>query len=126
MSLRSRSVAKQTLILVGLIACACRPSTAPSTTTSAPTGLLVLRADNLVRAKAGVRANDERFRDAYDDLLRDANVALTAGPFSVMQKKRMPPSGDKHDYMSLAPYWWPDSTKPGGVPFIRRDGDVNP
>ena len=28
--------------------------------------------------------------------------------------------------MSLAPYWWPDSTKPKGLPFVRRDGLVNP
>ena len=128
MPLRSRSIARPTLLLVALLASACRSSTstAPSTAASAPIELLVLRADNLARAKAGVRANDAKFRDAYDDLLRDANVALTVGPFSVTQKKRTPPSGDKHDYMSLAPYWWPDSTKPGGVPFIRRDGDVNP
>ena len=28
--------------------------------------------------------------------------------------------------MSLAPYWWPDTTKAGGLPFVRRDGVVNP
>ena len=43
-----------------------------------------------------------------------------------MQKTRVPPSGDKHDFLSLAPYWWPNSTKPTGLPYIRRDGEVNP
>jgi hypothetical protein len=28
--------------------------------------------------------------------------------------------------MTLAPYWWPDPTKPDGLPYIRRDGEVNP
>ena len=28
--------------------------------------------------------------------------------------------------MSLAPYWWPDTTKPDGLPYVRRDGEVNP
>ena len=28
--------------------------------------------------------------------------------------------------MSLAPYWWPDPTRPEGLPFVRRDGEVNP
>ena len=28
--------------------------------------------------------------------------------------------------MSFGPYWWPDTTKPNGLPYIRRDGQVNP
>jgi hypothetical protein len=43
-----------------------------------------------------------------------------------MQKRRVPPSGDKHDFLSIAPYWWPDPSKPGGLPYIRRAGEVNP
>jgi hypothetical protein len=43
-----------------------------------------------------------------------------------MQKKTVPPSGDKHDYVSLGPYWWPDPNQPDGLPYIRRDGRVNP
>ena len=56
----------------------------------------------------------------------EADDALTAGPFSVMEKKDTPPSGDKHDYMSLAPYWWPNPATPVGLPYIRRDGETNP
>jgi hypothetical protein len=56
----------------------------------------------------------------------EADEAMSVGPFSVMDKKEMPPSGDKHDYMSLAPYWWPDPSKPNGLPYIRRDGETNP
>jgi DNA-binding MarR family transcriptional regulator len=26
----------------------------------------------------------------------------------------------------MAPYWWPDSTKPDGLPYVRRDGERNP
>jgi len=58
--------------------------------------------------------------------LAEAEKALTVGPFSVMQKARVPPSGDKHDFLTIAPYWWPDPTKPDGLPYIRRDGEVNP
>jgi hypothetical protein len=59
-------------------------------------------------------------------LLAEAGRALGAGPFSVMDKKLVPPSGDKHDYMSTGPYWWPDPTKPNGLPYVRRDGERNP
>jgi hypothetical protein len=45
---------------------------------------------------------------------------------SVMDKDLTPPSGSKHDYMSQAPYFWYDSSKPNGLPYIRRDGQRNP
>src|SRR5205085_4019802 len=59
-------------------------------------------------------------------LERDAQQALTVGPFSVVSKAVTPPSGDKHDYMSQAPYFWADPAKPNGLPYIRRDGERNP
>jgi hypothetical protein len=65
-------------------------------------------------------------RPALAQLRRDADAALKAGPFSVTHKQTVPPSGDKHDYLSFGPYWWPDSTKPNGLPYIRRDGEMNP
>ena len=55
-----------------------------------------------------------------------AAKVMNSGPFSVMQKTRVPPSGSKHDYMSQAPYWWPDPAKPNGLPYIRKDGKRNP
>jgi len=55
-----------------------------------------------------------------------ADQAMKEGPFSVMQKDMTPPTGDKHDYMSLAPYFWPDPKSPNGLPYIRRDGERNP
>lgn len=63
---------------------------------------------------------------AYKKLLKDADKALLEVPFSVMEKKNNPPSGDKHDYMSLAPYFWPDPTKKDGLPYVRKDGQTNP
>lgn len=64
---------------------------------------------------------------ALKDFLNHADRILKEGKlYSVMNKKRVPASGDKHDYMSQAPYWWADSTKPNGLPYIRRDGERNP
>jgi hypothetical protein len=66
-------------------------------------------------------------KEALKSLLANANKILKAGKlYSVMNKKKVPPSGDKHDYMSQAPYWWADSSKPNGLPYIRRDGERNP
>jgi Alginate lyase len=63
---------------------------------------------------------------ALAKLERDAQKALTAGPFSVVTKTVTPPSGDKHDYMTQAPYFWPDPKSTNGLPYIRRDGERNP
>jgi len=63
---------------------------------------------------------------ALDALFAEADRALRVGPFSVMEKELVPPSGDKHDYMSIGPYWWPDPQQPNGLPYIRRDGERNP
>lgn len=49
------------------------------------------------------------------------------GPYvSVMEKKHVPASGTKHDYMSLARYYWPNPRTPDGLPYIAMDGKVNP
>ncbi|MBQ8673083.1 MAG: alginate lyase family protein [Bacteroides sp.] len=63
---------------------------------------------------------------AYQALIREADGMLDAEPLSVMMKPAAPLSGDKHDYMSLARYFWPDPTKPDGLPYISRDGLSNP
>jgi hypothetical protein len=55
-----------------------------------------------------------------------ADRAMRDGPFSVMDKQIEPPSRDKHDYMSMGPYWWPNPKTPNGLPYIRRDGERNP
>lgn len=81
---------------------------------------------NLLSTKAKVVAQEPDLMPAYGKLLRDAEKALAVGPFSVMDKPAAAPSGDKHDYYSLAPYWWPNPATRDGLPYIRRDGEVNP
>jgi hypothetical protein len=71
-------------------------------------------------------AGDPTIASAVKDLIGDADKALTGPVFSVVNKPFTPPSGDKHDYMSLSPYWWPDPKKPDGKPYIRKDGQTNP
>ena len=80
----------------------------------------------LATTQARVRGSDKSLKPAVDRLRREADKALKAGPFSVMDKPRMPPSGDKHDYLSLAPYSWPNPETKDGLPYINRDGQVNP
>ena len=95
----------------------------------AQTGLPIVRlvrAEEIAAARARLRAGDTALAPAYAKLLDDAKAALTVGPWAVTDKQAVAPSGDKHDYMSFGPYWWPDTSKPNGLPYIRRDGQVNP
>src|SRR5690242_3885072 len=60
------------------------------------------------------------------NIIKQADKLLTMKPVSVMDKEFTPVSGNKHDYMSQAPYFWYDSSKPKGLPYLRRDGERNP
>ena len=62
----------------------------------------------------------------FSQHIKDAEVALKEGPFSVTDKEKLPPSGDKNDYASYSRYWWPDPNQADGLPYIRRDGETNP
>lgn len=75
--------------------------------------------------KTKLVVGDPKFQPALRSLLAEADQALTLHPPSVMQKKTMPPSGDKHDFVSQAPYFWRDTNSPNGH-YVRRDGQRNP
>jgi hypothetical protein len=79
----------------------------------------------LEQAKEQVAKKDPSVIRAYDKLIQDAQEALTAGPFSVTDKTRVPPSGDKHDFSTMAGYAWPNETDPK-APWRSKDGIVNP
>jgi hypothetical protein len=79
----------------------------------------------LARIK-GAAPQDARRAEVLKASIAAADAAMHDGPFAVTQKGITPPSGDKHDYMSQAPYFWADPAKPNGLPYIRRDGQRNP
>jgi Alginate lyase len=97
-------------------------STAPGQTPP----LLLLDAARIMTVRERLKAGDATLTPALRALEEDAKRGLAMRPVSVMDKTVIPPSGDKHDYMSQAPYWWPDPVKPGGKPYIRKDGERNP
>ena len=89
-------------------------------------GLTLYDLTHLTSAKAKVDEGVAPYTVAVDSLRARADRLLTMTPPSVMQKKMLPPSGNRHDYYSLGIYWWPDSSKEDGLPYIRKDGIRNP
>jgi hypothetical protein len=93
---------------------------------AAPPRVFLLDGKQLEASRQRLRDGDAALAPALQRLERDARKSMELGPFSVMRKDRTAPSGDKHDYMSQAPYWWADPAKPEGLPYIRKDGQRNP
>ena len=81
----------------------------------------------LIQAKAVWATHaPEAMAPAMARLVREADKLLSVAPPAVTQKARSGPSGDLHDYVSTGPYWWPDPAQPDGLPYIRKDGQINP
>ena len=70
--------------------------------------------------------SDGAYATAYHHLLKEADDRMEQAPLSVRMKEKPAASGDNHDYMSLSRYFWPDETKPDGLPYVSRDGVSNP
>jgi len=51
--------------------------------------------------------------------------ALTAPIVTIVDKARPSPTGDNHDYVSYARYYWPNPNTPDGLPYVSRDGQHN-
>jgi hypothetical protein len=80
----------------------------------------------LDKVRAEIAAGNPYFVQQRARLLAECDALLTVPADPVVNKTRMPPSGDKHDYLSLAPYAWPDPAKPDGMPWKAIDGVINP
>src|ERR1041385_6443653 len=88
--------------------------------------VFLLDAARLQAARSAINQSDKDIQAAWARLQRDAQKALAEAPFSITSKAVTPPSGDKHDYLSQAPYFWPDPKSPNGLPYIRRECERNP
>lgn len=80
----------------------------------------------LEQLRTGYQKGDEQVRQYIESFEKAANKYIEMKPLSVTAKKILPPSKDVRDYMTLSPYWWPDSTQTDGLPYIRKDGERNP
>lgn len=57
-------------------------------------------------AKVKQQMKQPMYAVACRQLMSDADKFLAAQPVSVMQKNKVAVSGDKHDYLSQAPFYW--------------------
>src|SRR3984957_7031009 len=93
------------------------PTTIPSLITANPA--------RFAGVKQRLAAGDPSLQPALDALVADAQKALQTAPASVMDKPEPWPGGDKHDYVSYAPYFWPNPDTKDHLPYVRHDGKRN-
>lgn len=84
--------------------------------------LLSFDVGRLAEQKQLWAVGDETLHRQVAGIVARAEEALVRGRLSVVDKSAMPPSGDRHDYMTVSPYWWPDPTDPDSQQVHRRDG----
>ncbi|ORZ15261.1 alginate lyase-domain-containing protein [Absidia repens] len=72
-------------------------------------------------------SNDADTDNAIKNVKKLADGALKKGPYTITEGKSLPhiaASGDIHDFLSYAPYWWPSPKNDGK--YVRKDGKRNP
>ncbi len=109
------------LSLAALLSCLAALVAAPAATPP----VLLHSAASLQAARESLARGEPALKPSLAALLREADRTLELREASVMDKKGVAASGDRHDYFSFGPYWWPDPAKADGLPYIQRDGEVN-
>jgi hypothetical protein len=92
-----------------------------------PAGPKVVSSDpaELAAIKALLAKDAGDFRPALDRVIANADKALQQKCVTVLDRKKSVDGADGHDYVSFAPYFWPDPDKPEGLPYVRKDGKHN-
>ena len=65
-------------------------------------------------------------KEVLDELRRLADEYEKEPVIAVVYRNTIPVTKNRHEYSSLGPYWWPNPDTPDGLPYVRRDGVVNP
>lgn len=91
-----------------------------------PDACLTYDCEQMLAIKTHIQRHDPRYTPAWQALLKEANAALSHPVYAVTDKTLAPASGNKHDYYSFGPYWWPNPDGKDGMPYIRKDGQINP
>jgi hypothetical protein len=72
-------------------------------------------------------ARDPQEAELKAAIMAQAGEIMAKGTrYSVTFNDRIPPSGNRNDYYSTGPYWWPNPETEDGLPYVRRDGEFNP
>ncbi len=76
-----------------------------------------------IRAKT--QTGNLNLQNELIQLLKEADLLLKIPAPSVLDQKKSPEGVDPHNYVTYAPYWWPNPNTKNGLPYVRKDGVIN-
>lgn len=84
--------------------------------------------ENMLRIKKGLKSGDKTYELPYKQLIKEATALLKCKAPSVMDKpdECVAISGNKHDFITVGKYSWPNPDTPDGKPWFQKDGVRNP
>ena len=89
--------------------------------------LILFDSEKIAGLRLAIKAgNGSEYGEWLNGLEVEASSFLAKDPPSVTGKDVYPEGADGHQYVSLAPYTWPDSSKTGHEPYVSLDGQSNP
>ena len=115
-----------TLILAAAASCVAQATMDEHASGISTPPLILVSSKRVQQAREKLAQGDPAFTTPLAQLVALADASLEEPIQTVVDKTSAPPSGDMHDYVSMAPYWWPNPDTEDGLPYIRRDGEVNP
>lgn len=91
-----------------------------------PIQTLVVEPEVIAVNRTKIESGDAFLSEVLTKLVHQADSIINLPVRSVIEKNAIPPSGDKNDYLSRGTYWWPNPETSTGLPYIRKDGQINP
>lgn len=89
--------------------------------------VMVWNYDHMVDVRRSLDKGKSTYRIPYNRLIKEAERLLGKKATSVTDKPdhKMAKSGDKHDFISVSKYCWPNPNTPDGMPWVYIDGVIN-
>lgn len=94
-----------------------------------PNSTILIDYEILLHNKTLYQSGNSNVVKEVNKIINEANRIINKVSFYSVTNKKIPSklsNVDKKDYLSLAPYWWPNPQSKTGLPYIARDGKVNP
>ncbi|CAO3607114.1 unnamed protein product [Cunninghamella echinulata] len=102
-----------------------KATSAPPGTSDAPFEFTLLDPKILEENKQHIHDYDKGLQRSLWFLKKAASRYVNnPKPFTIHNPNKT--DSDPNDYVSLARYFWPNPSTPNGLPYVRRDGAVNP
>jgi unsaturated chondroitin disaccharide hydrolase len=83
--------------------------------------------DHMLAVRNNLDKGKKDYRIPFNRLIMEAEILLRETPTSVVDKPdhRIAKSGDKHDFISVSKYCWPNPNTADGMPWVYIDGIIN-